>query len=66
MLCNLFVFLNRRIKHRVDLVVKQYEKPTHHWTNQLVAWILPILSIVGMGIIQCSGVSIIGDCRRVW
>ena len=50
----------------VELVVKQYEKPTRHWTNQLVAWVLPILSIVGMGIVQFSGVSIIGDCGRVW
>lgn len=51
---------------RLQLVVYHNEIPAFCWVNQLTAWFLPIMSMIGLGILQWKGIAIIGDCDRAW
>ena len=66
MLFNSFVLFLLPFYYRLQLVVYHNEIPARHWGNQLIAWVLPTLSIVGLFLLKLKGIDIIGECNRVW
>ena len=54
------------IPSRYSLVHNHKEVPASHWKNQLIAWILPLLTTLVLFVYDCLGEAPMGDCGRVW
>ncbi|KAK8809237.1 hypothetical protein WA171_000821 [Blastocystis sp. BT1] len=52
--------------HLYQLVVFHKEVPTRHYGNHLVAWVIPLITVIWLFILECTDLSAIGDCDRPW